>query len=602
MLSKLISVEPGEQSPAGASTLAPLSDRMATLALGVVLASVFLSYLNTLWFQFVLDDRFVIVDNTWLRSWRYFRRYFTGDVWSFMHPGFSGNYYRPIFLVWYRLEYLVFGLKPWGWHFCTVLTHVAVTALVYHLAARLLHDRRAALFAALIFGLHPGHVEAVAWISGITEPMLALFLVSSFLCYFDGKTKQPRAAYLAASLLLYALAMLAKETALVLPMLIFASEFILSEAAGDSRARAWLHRGWAAFSVAAPYLLLSVAYMGVRLRALHGFQHPWEEHGILEMVLTWPSVIWFYIRHLFWPVGLGPFYDLDYTTHVGIRSVLLPALAAIVVAAGLWVWVKRSQRAALAALWLILPILPVLNLRVFPEGHFVHDRYLYLPSMGFAMLMGMALCRFPVGMTKVFGQAATHVALALALILAMGTTTLSESAYFADNNTVFTRANAMETNSVAAKKNLAGVLGEQGHLEEAIKLYQEVWPTQRNNGDLNYNLGYAYYLTGRLADADRLLTRAAQLQGSRPNTFFYLGLTKLKMGDVNAAAANVQRAIAIRPDAVHFHFALGVILKLQGNLPAALSEFRQEIELDPDDNSARKLALEIQSTQVPGQR
>ena len=58
-----------------------------------------------------------------------------------------------------------------------------------------------------------------------------------------------------------------------------------------------------------------------------------------------------------------------------------------------------------------------------------------------------------------------------------------------------------------------------------------------------------------------------------PDAFFYLGLTKLKMGDVNAAAANVQRAVSIRPDAEHYHFALGVILRLQGNLPGALSEF-----------------------------
>ena len=122
-------------------------------------------------------------------------------------------------------------------------------------------------------------------------------------------------------------------------------------------------------------------------------QNPRETHRFFDMVLTWPSVLWFYIRHLLWPVGLGPFYDMDYITHLDVRHVLLPALVAVLVAAGLWVFAEQIPGAALAILWLILPILPVLNVRVFTEGHFVHDRYLYLPSIGFAMLVGMGFGR-----------------------------------------------------------------------------------------------------------------------------------------------------------------------------------------------------------------
>ncbi len=242
------------------------------MSLGLILAAVFLSYSDTLWFQFVLDDRFQIGDNTWLRSWRYLPRYFTGDVWAFMHPSFPGNLYRPLFLLWFRLQYIAFGLNPWGWHFCTILAHVGVTLLVYYLAVRLVKDRRAALFAALIFGLHPVHAEAVAWISGVTEPMLALFVVASYLCYLRSRTKPPRHfAWLAASLALYALGMLAKETALVLPMIIFASELIGSEPGDAAGWRALLRRVGGVLAVITPYIILSAAYLGIRVMALHGF-------------------------------------------------------------------------------------------------------------------------------------------------------------------------------------------------------------------------------------------------------------------------------------------------------------------------------------------
>jgi tetratricopeptide (TPR) repeat protein len=595
-------IEVGAPSSSRELPTAPLTERAATLALALILVLVFVAYLDTLWFQFVHDDRFQIVENTWLRSWSYLPRYFTGDVWAFEHPAFPGTFYRPLFLLWFRVQYIAFGVKPWGWHLCTVLAHVGVTALAYYTSVRLLRDRLAALFATLIFGLHPTHAEAVAWVSGVTEPLFALFVISSYLCYLKKRTERQHArAYLAASLALYALATLAKETALVLPMIIFGSEFIWSAPTATSRLRAGFQRGVAALAVVTPYLALSAAYLAVRLMALQGFQNPSESHSFSTMVLTWPSMLWFYIRHLIWPVRLGPFYDMEYVVHLDVRNVLLPALAVLIVGAGLGLWARRSHKAAHATLWLVLPILPVLNLGAFVQGHFVHDRYLYLPSLGFAMLVALGLRRLQIGSVRLLGQPAPQIALAVVLGLALATSTTQQTACFANETTYYTRINSMSTKGEGAKLNLAGLLGHQGHLDEAIRLYQEVWASEPGNWEVNYNLGYAYYLQGKLPEANRYLSRAVQIDASRPDGFFYLGLTKLKMGDVNGAAADIQRAITIRPDAERYHFALGVILKLQGNLPGALSEFRTELELDPDNAAARQQAAEIEATQRGGQ-
>lgn len=581
---------------------APVSQRAAALALVVILVLVFLAYLDTLWFQFVHDDQFQIVRNTWLRSWRYLPRYFTADVWAFNHPAFRGTFYRPVFLLWFRLQYLAFGLRPWGWHLCTVLAHVGVTALVYYTSVRLLKDRLAALIATLIFGLHPTHAEGVAWISGVTEPLFALFVISSYLCYLKKRTERPYArAYLAASLALYALATLAKETAVVLPLIIFASEFIWSAPTATSRLRGGFQRGVAALAVVTPYLVLSAAYLALRVMALQGFQNSMESHRFFSMVLTWPSVLWFYIRHLIWPVRLSPFYDMEYVVQAGVRNVLLPALAVLIVGAGLWLWGRRSQQAALATVWLVVPILPVLNLQAFVEGHLVHDRYLYLPSFGFALLVALGLRRLQIGSARLLGQPAPQIALGVVLALALATSTTQQTACFATDTTFFAYLISTSSKSESAKLNLAGLLGHQGHLDEAIRLYQEVWSSEPDNWEVNYNLGYAYYLQGKLPEANRYLSRAVQIDASRPDGFFYLGLTRLKMGDVNGAAADVQRAITIRPDAEHYHFALGAILRLQGNLTGALSEFRTELELDPDNAAARQQAAEIEAARGGGQ-
>jgi len=600
--SKLDTAEAGKPLPASKPSDTPLTDRAATLALPFVLAMVFLTYIDTLWFQFVHDDRFQIVGNSWLRSWKYLPRYFTADVWAFEHPVFRGTFYRPLFLLWFRLQYRVFGLHPWGWHLCTVLCHVAVTLLVFYTAARLLEDRLAAVFAALIFGLHPVHADAVAWISGVTEPLFAVFLLASYLCYLKKRDDAAQArAYLAASLGLYVLASLSKETAVILPFIIFACEFLWGERTASSRWRAWVQRALGAFKAAAPYLALFAIYLVARVIALQGFQNTKEAHSYLSMFLTWPSVLWFYIQHLLWPVRLNPFYSRQFYAQVDLHNVLLPALAVVVAGTGLWFWGKRSPQAAVATIWMVIPILPVLNLRAFIEGHLVHDRYLYLPSFGFAMLVALGIRHVKLGPGRILGQPAVQLGLVAAIGLAMGLGVYQATACYANEATFFAYVSSASPEGHASNMDLAGILGNQGRLDEAIKIYQEIWPSQQENWDVNYNLGYAYYLTGKLPDANRYLSRAVQIDASRPDAFFYLGLTKLKLGDINAAAANVQRAVIIRPDADHYHFALGVIFRLQGNLPGALSEFRQELDLDPANNSARQQAQEIEA-QIAGQK
>lgn len=581
----------------------PLSDRAATLGLAIILAVVLLAYVNTIWFQFVHDDSSQILGNTWIRSWKYLPRYFTADVWAFMHPVFRGNFYRPLFLLWFRLQYLAFGLNPWGWHLCTVLCHVGVTLLVYYTAVYLLKDRLAALFATLIFGLHPTHAEAVAWVSGVTEPLSAIFLFASYLCYLKKRRDPARAlTYLVASLVLYALACFSKETGVILPFIIFACEFLWSDRTAPSRWGAWVRRGAGALAVVAPYLVLFVLYVVARVISLKGFQNPKEVHSLVSMFLTWPSVLWFYIQHLVWPTSLSPFYHWEFYSHVGVRNVLLPAIPVALAGAGLWFCAQRSAKAAAATIWLVVPILPVLNLRAFYEGYLVHDRYLYLPSFGFAMLVALAIRHLQLGRGRLWGQPAIQLGVVAIIGLGLGLEVAESTACYANETTFFSFLASRSSGASAPDMNRASLLANHGHVDEAIKMYQEILVTQPDDWDVNFNLGYAYYLTGKLPEAERYLTRATLVDSSRPDAFFYLGLTKLKLGEVDAAAANVQRAVIIRPDTVHYHFGLGVIFKLQGNLAGALSEFHQELDLDPSNTSAQQQAAEIEAAQAVGQK
>jgi hypothetical protein len=564
-----------------------LSEQTTALALILILSVVFLFYLDTLWFAFVIDDLYQIVGNTWLRSWKYVPRYFTGDVWAFTGPVFHGVYYRPVFLTWFRLQYFVFGLAPWGWHFCTVLCHLGATLLVYYTAAELLKDRLAALFATLIFGLHPTHAEAVAWVSGVNEPLFAVFLLASFLCYLKARTVAGHARiYQVSSLLLYVVACFTKETAVILPLIIFACEFLGHEQDRPSR----LKRSLGALKVIFPYLVCLAGYFAARVISLREYRTPPDQQPFRAMFLTWPSVLWFYIQHMVWPTHLSPTYRGDFYSRVDLHHVILPALLVLAVGAGLWFLAKRSTRAAIAVTWMVAPILPVLYLRAFITGHLVHDRYLYLPSFGFALLIALALRHIRFGSTKVLGQPVVQFALVGVISLAMGLDLIKATSIYANQAALSAYDDANLGPRPRSAQDKARDLWVRGRHDEALALYQKEWLTHPNDWLVNFTLGRAYYIAGKFSDADRYLSRAVQIDASRPESFFYLGLTKWRQGDLNAAAARVRQAISLWPDAYEYHRALGEILEAQGDLPGALAAFRQEVDLNPDDSQARQEA------------
>ena len=578
----------------------------------IVLALTFAAYVGTLGFEFVYDDTSQIAENHFIQSWRYVPRYFTEHVWNHLYPNVPGNYYRPLFLLWMLINYTIFGPNPTGWHLTTVLMHLAATTLVYLLARRILKDQITAIVAALVFGLHPVHIEAVSWISGVTEPLLAVLLIPAFLLYLsrrelslsrkseepaEGKRdwKQRPRTWLAASLAFYALALLSKETAVVLPMIIFAYEWIFGATEGESGdARSQIgQRIRAAFKCTVPYLALTVIYMVVRTIVLKGIGHATTPLPLSTIIFTWPSLLWFYLKLLIWPAGLSAFYDTPYVKSPGLWNFALPAAIVGAVIGLLILWSKRSRAVAFAAVLLGLPIMPLLNLSVFPEGEIAHDRYLYLPSIGFSIIVAIALCRIRAGRATFFGYSAAQVVSALLLACLFGLGTAYQNSFWANELLLYHRGVTIAPGNNIAQNNLAKVLGERGMEAEAIEIYQMVLARKPDFWLSNYNLGYLYYKMDRFSEAEFWFRRAIELNSIDSEQHLYLGLTLLKMGRLDESASEIRRAITMRPDAPGYNYALGVALRNQGQLEAALDAFETELRINPELSAARQQIDEI---------
>jgi protein O-mannosyl-transferase len=568
------------------------------VAVSLVLLTTFLAYSGTLWFKFVYDDRGQILANVQVHSWRYVPHYFLERVWSFAYPGIPGNYYRPIFLLFLLLNYKIFGPYAAGWHLVSVAAHVGVTYLVYVLARRLLGDSKTALVAALIFGLDPVHIESVAWVSGVTDPMLALFLLPAFFCYLNARDRTShRRPWLAGSLALYALAMLSKETALILPIIIFAFEWLWQEESGKtSWFRAALDRARNGAIRVVPFVLLTFVYLAVRWRVLQGLGHTMVPLSVTTIIFTWPQLLLFYLRHLVWPFNLSVFYNVPYVTTPGVVSFFLPLAGLAAIGLLVWLWVRRSgkdssgdQRVALfACAWILIPFIPLVDLSVLPVGEIAHDRYLYLPSIGFAILLAMALRRIRFGKLRLFGLPVMQTAAVLLLAAVLGVSTALQDRYWANDITLYTRGVERTPQNKLARTNLANAIGEQGRYAEAMALYGEVLAQDPNFWLAIYNTGYTYYRMGHLPEAEKYFERAIAANGVDSDEYFYLGLTWLKLGNTGGAEKAVRHALKLQPGGLAYHFALGMILKLKGDIPGALAEFNEELKNFPGETGAEQ--------------
>ncbi|MGA2001462.1 MAG: tetratricopeptide repeat protein [Terriglobales bacterium] len=545
----------------------------------VVLALVLtaLSYVNTLRFQFVYDDLPQIISNPRVHSWQHAPRLFVEHVWS-QFSGQPGNYYRPLFELWLTINYSLFGLHPAWWHATTVAVHLAVVLMVYVLARRVTGDRLTAAIATVIYGLHPTHIETVAWVSGVTEPLLAVFVIGSFVSYARSRDGGEGAGWWrAASAASYGLAMLCKETGVMVPALLFAYDrLILSRRGGQSETLASMARRYA------PYAAVALAYMALRHYVLRGLGYP-EAKPWLDVALTLPSFLWFYVRELLWPVGLSVFHDTPLVHTPGLTNFALPLLG-VAAAVGALLWASRRSRvAAFGAWWIaVLMVPPIAGIYAFIQEDLVHDRYLYLPSVGFAIVLAWAIRSIKSDGPELFGAPQVPMVITLVLGSALAAGTAIQNVYWMNDLILYAHAVNAAPKNVIAINHLANEFYKRHRPEDALALYRESLQIKPDHWATHFAVGITMYGLGRYPEAQKELETAVPLMPNNADEYYYLGLAHMQQANYAQAEPYFRKAVEMFGAKPGFHYALATSLEKQGKLKAAREELREEWKINPD--------------------
>lgn len=568
----------------------------------IVVASTFLAYAATLRFGYIYDDYYLILYNNSLRSWRFLPVYFTGHLWSYIFPTGKSNAYRPLLLVWLRSNFQLFGFHAWGWHLTIVAAHVAVAWLVYRLAFVLLRDHWAAAAGALLFGLHPIHVETIAEAGWADQPLSTLFMLAAVLAWWRSRARSGSLAWLAGSWAFAAAALLSKESGMVLPLLISALAWIYPPKVVNSLASSFSTRAKQALAAGAPYWILLLAYAALRLWAMKVFSYilyaiPWW-----KALLSVPAVLVLYLRLLIWPLGLSCYYDTSYVSSPGRHNFFWPLglLAGIGVISVLWY--LRSRRAspqqaramAFASLWLALTMIPVMNLRYLPKDEIVHDRYLYLPSVGFCILAGIGLRQICEALPKAFRRPAYALPAALGFFGLLGFATIRQSNFWMDEMTLRTRAHQIAPHNVCATSGLGDILRIEGDYAAALQFYRQALTADPDHWPAVFGTGLIDYRQGNYQEAVRYLLHACSLMPTDSDALATLSLALLHTGRPAAAEDAARSALLVNPDGKNYHLALAMSLDAQGRREEAKREINAELASDPQNQQAQALMRAVE--------
>lgn len=387
------------------------------ILLALITLIVFANILNG---AFVYDDTRQILQNPVVRDRDLFWDALTSDVWAFKSGGTEAvsDYWRPLFVFWLVLNERLFGVENTaGWHIANLVLHVATAVLAYLLLRKLKLNRPITTAIVLVFLLHPSRVETVSWISGSPDLLMALPILGACLLLLNhmetadlkephAKTQRPQSlpdkgykgknlrlfsgkAYIAA-VFLFALAILAKEAAILFPLLVFLLVLLWSGEEQPLSQAKILRAG----RYALPFIVVALLYLAARVAILGQLfsERPWQQ-PLLNVLLTLPSVVVFYLRQALLPIVIGPSYPLRVIGPENLtpQNFGLPLVILLVVTAALFWLARRSAVKLLGLALFFLFLLPAFNINAFHPEQIVHDRYLYLPLLGLLIVVVLSL-------------------------------------------------------------------------------------------------------------------------------------------------------------------------------------------------------------------
>lgn len=529
----------------------------------------FLIYLPALQYEFVnWDDPTYVSENLGIRTLdiEFLRRAFTEIYFSNWHP---------LTMISYAVDYSIWGLNPLGYHFVNIILHTANTALIAFLSVKIIGEIKQmgapALFAAgfvpaLIFGIHPIHVESVAWISERKDVLSGLFFILSalfYLSYARGKKVVPYAA----SILTCALALMSKPMAVTLPAVLLLLDFYpLKRLSGRKEIIA-------CSAEKVPFVILSLFTVLMTISAQKSIASVEALPLDIRLFSAFKAYV-FYLEKLFIPMGLAPFYPYP----LEINPLSAPYLVSYITFGAITatcIALAFRYRAFIAAwLYFTVTLLPVIGI-VQVGTQSAADRYMYLPSLAIIILLGTVVAYAIEQKARI----AMVVGLVAVCTAVLSWVTIQQTSIWKDSLSLWNREITLFPNTaLVGYTNRGVVLSKKGEFGTALDDFNKALAINPNYREARYNRALVYKSLGKFENALSDLDVAIMI---KPGAEAYnnRGVVKKKLGDTGGATEDYRKALELSPGSAATYFNLALTLEENGDFDGAMLNAQKAADL-----------------------
>lgn len=553
-------------------------------------------YLNSLNGEFVWDDDLLITNNVYIKNFSNLPLIFTKD-WG-AGSGTKYHFYRPLSLCVYMVNYSLFRLDEWGYHLTSIILHILTSLALYWFILILWHRKVVAFLTGLLFLAHPIHSETVAYASNMSDCLVALFMLLCFVFYVKSlDTKNPQFCVFA--LVCYLASLFSKENSLILPGLLLVYHFSFKRKIEMTRFLPIV--GLAFIYLAARLSLLKSVPLGIAPLGTAFDRLP----GLFVAILQ-------YVRLLILPFGLHMEYGKKLFSFTDPRFVL-----GFLLTVSLLVHAIRSRERTpimfFSVFWFFTALLPVSN--IYPLPFYMAEHYLYIPSIGFFLILANALSlafsrnserakflstgfvvilvafysgltirqnwcwRTPIAFYKRIlhfspNSARLHYNLALAYT-SSGELDASVESY--------KKAILYDPDKLIAYNNLALLMSDMGKKDEAIRLLNKA--LEINPGfTRGYNaLALVYDSMNKKEKAIAQFKKAIASNGYIADPYIHLAGLYYEMQKTEEAASLYEEAISINPHSAIAYSKLARLKNDTGSKEEAITLYKKSIKVNPDD-------------------
>jgi Tfp pilus assembly protein PilF len=513
------------------------------------------------------------------------------------------GYWHPLTWISLRADYAFWELNPEGYHLTSVLLHGLNTLLVVLLAGSLFmkglpSQKGPVMFGAAVvgamFGLHPFHVESVAWISERKDVLYSFFWLLSLLAY----TGYASSAVVKRKVLLFllcfmsfALSILSKPMAVTLPLVLLILDFYPFRRLDQKGSFIKV-----ALVEKLPFFLLSfvVSFVTIMGQKQEGAITAIEYLSFGKRVSGAIRAIGVYLAKTVWPADLVPFYPLDLNISLLTWENML---ALVFVLSFTAISIKLWRRIPLLlACWgyFLITLLPVLGI-VQVGSQAMADRYMYLPILGPLMIIGaLGSIAWEKGKTVRY----LFVALFLSFSVFISVITVKQIPVWKDSISLWEYVNMRKPAVLLAHINLGLAYNEQGRTEDAIIEFQTALLINPDNAPVHNHLGLAYKTQGRTEAAVKEYVRAIQIDPAYARPHNNLGIIYFEQRRTEEAMKEFLTAIELDPSQSEAHRNLGVLYIEAGRLNDAVKEFQIASDLDPNNTTLRE-SLQMLKGMIP---